>query len=151
MLHSNCMKVKTRIQQYILEQARNGLEGYLPQPKINYDGYCTEQDIAYWPITTVDRIFRIEKSYEIKRIGRYRAFIDWLQGLCSALPVYDGYYTVSRQRLAEWLEQTEAESMRYEDEEVDAKILHLFFREFTCLLEKEQKKLNGKNKAQKNG
>ena len=149
MLKSNCKKVRERIQQYMLEQARNGLEGYLPQKA--YKEFVTQQEIDDSPMTAVNRIFEQEKSWEIKHIGRPFAFIDWLRGLCSALPVYDGCYFRSRQRLQEWLEQTDAEAARYEDFDVDVEILHLYWREFNALLEKEQRELNGNKQQRKNG
>jgi hypothetical protein len=139
MLRSTSKQVKDKIQGWLIELAKEGLQGYLPQK--DYDGQVTEHEIENTPMTAVNRMFEIEKAWQIKQEGRQNAFNDWQRGLCSCLPAYKSlvYYDAIRAKVQEWLEQTDAESARYEDEECDDYFLWLIFREFECIIKKEQK------------
>ena len=86
MLRSTSKQVKDKIQGWLIELAKEGLQGYLPQK--DYDGQVTEQEIENTPMTAVNRMFEIEKAWQIKQEGRQNAFNDWQRGLCSCLPAY---------------------------------------------------------------
>jgi len=55
------------------------------EPKTN-----TEKTLAIW------KIFQSEKGWEVDRIGKQAAFINWLQGLASAMTVDFTYYDQMR-------------------------------------------------------
>ena len=139
MLKSNSKQVKEKIQAWIIELAKEGLQGYLPQK--DYAGQVTEHEIENTPMTAVNRIFEKEKGWELERTGRQAAFYDWQQGCCSTLPAYQRllYGDAMKEKIKEWLEQTDAESAKYEDDECEKFFLWLVYREFECLLKIEQK------------
>ena len=139
MLKSTCKEVKDKIQGWLIELAKEGLQGYLPQK--DYKGHVTEQEIENTPMTAVNRMFEMEKGWQIAQEGRQTAFNDWQRGLCSCLPAYKSlvYYDAIRAKVQEWLEQTDSEANKYEDEVCDDYFLWLIFREFECLIKKEQK------------
>lgn len=60
---------------------------------IDLDGYdYPDAEDSIDRINAVYEIFLSEKGYEIERVGIKQAFIDWLQGLASALTVPFYYF-----------------------------------------------------------
>lgn len=131
-MRTTCKQVRDKIRAYLLDKARDGLLEYLP-------GMATKEEIEQAPFTACDRIFQAEVGWMIARDGRYNAFKHWQQGLCSALPAYNVYTQDNRTLLQDWLSESDAEADRYSDVEVDDMFLHLLFREYSCLLQKELK------------
>lgn len=120
MKRTTSREVKTAIREYLLDC-------------MDFSGYDLDESkmsIAE-KVTTCYRIFKEEKSYEIKRIGERAAFTDWLRGLASALSV-DFYYFDERALIESWLDQQDSE--KYPDEKVDALYWHLLTREFFAML-----------------
>lgn len=131
-MRTTCKQVRDKIRAYLVDNARNGLLEYLPD-------MATKEEIEKTPFSACERIFQAEVGWMIARDGRYNAFKYWQQGLCSALPAYNVYTQDNRKLLQEWLSESDAEADRYSDMEVDDMFLHLLFREYSCLLQKELK------------
>ena len=131
-MRTTCKQVRDKIRAYLLDKARKGLFGCLPDR-------TTKEEIEGTPFSACERIFQEEVGWMIARDGRYNAFKYWQQGLCSALPAYNVYTQDNRKLLQEWLSESDAAADRYSDIEVDNMFLHLLFREYSCLLQNELK------------
>lgn len=131
-MRTTCKQVRDKIRAYLVLKARKGLIGCLPDR-------TTKEEIEQTPVSACDRIFQEEVGWMIARVGRYGAFKFWQQGLCSALPAYNAYTQDNRELLQDWLSESDAEADRYSDTEVDDMVLHLLFREYSFLLQKELK------------
>lgn len=131
-MRTTCKQVRDKIRAYLVDKARNGLLKYLPNT-------TTKEEIEQAPLSECEKIFQSEVGWMIARVGRYGAFKFWQQGLCSALPAYNVYTQDNRKLLQDWLSESDAEADRYSDPEVDDMVLHLLFREYSCLLQKELK------------
>lgn len=131
-MRTTCRQVRDKIRAYLLDKAREGLFECLPNR-------TTKKEIEETPFSACERIFQAEAGWEIARDGRYNAFKYWQQGLCSALPAYNVYTQDNRKLLQEWFSESDAEADRYSDMKVDDMFLHLLFREYSCLLQKELK------------
>lgn len=131
-MRTTCKQVRDKIRAYLVEKARNRLLDYLPN-------MTNKEEIEKAPFSACERIFQAEVGWMIARDGRYDAFKYWQQGLCSALPAYNAYTQDNRELLQEWLFESDAEADRYSDIEVDDMFLHLLYREYSYLLQKELK------------
>lgn len=131
-MRTTCKQVRDKIRAYLVDKARNGLLEYLPD-------MTTKEEIEKAPFSACERIFQAEVGWMIARDGRYNAFKYWQQGLCMALPAYNVYTGDNRRLLQDWLSESDAEADRYSDMEVDDMFLHLLFREYSYLLQKELK------------
>lgn len=83
-------------------------------------------------------IFRSEYSNQIRRMGEYNAFKEWLSGVPGVLTVDFSYYDV-RHILESWLDETEEESARFDDVQVWEQFLHLVTREFFAMVDKAER------------
>lgn len=128
MLKTNTLIVRNAVKNYLL----------ICMDFSNYEGYKDYTIDEQKPFTTCYNIFVSEYGFNIKRIGRYKAFSDWLRGLPSALSV-DFYYDEERQLLKQWLQQTDAESEKYSDDKTDALYWQLLTMEFFKQYDKENK------------
>lgn len=131
-MRTTCKQVRDKIRAYLVDKARDGLLECL-------HNMTTKEEIEKAPFSACERIFKAEVGWMIARVGRYGAFKYWQQGLCSALPAFNVYTQNNRELLQEWLSESDAEADRYSDMEVDDMFLHLLFREYSCLLQKELK------------
>lgn len=131
-MRTTCKEVRDKICAYLVDKARNGLLNNLPNT-------ITKEEIEQAPFSACERIFQAEVGWMIARVGRYGAFKFWQQGLCSALPAYNVYTQDNRKLLQDLLSESDAEADRYSDEEIDDMLLHLLFREYSCLLQEELK------------
>ena len=131
-MRTTCKQVRNKIRAYLVDKAREGLLEYLPD-------MTTYKEIEKTPFSACERIFQAEVGWMIALDGRYNAFKHWQQGLCSALPAYNYYTQDNRELLQEWLSESDAEADRYSDIEVDDMFLHLLYREYSYLLQKELK------------
>lgn len=129
-MRTTCKQVRDKIRAYLIEKAQKGLLEYL-------HGMTTKEEIEQAPLSACERIFQAEVGWMIARVGRYGAFKYWQQGLCMALPAYNVYTGDNRKLLQDWLSESDAEADRYSDVEVDDMLLHLLFREYSLLLQKE--------------
>ena len=82
--------VNQTIRKYLLDNMDfSGYVGYFEgmdtEPKTD-----TEKTLALW------KIFQSEKGWEVDRIGKQASFINWLQGLASAMTVDFTYYDQMR-------------------------------------------------------
>lgn len=83
---------------------------------------------------TIIAVFRLEYSWNIRRMGEYNALKEWMRGLPSVLDTLPlCTYHEARQLVAAWLEETPEESARCDDEAVAAQALHLVARELLAL------------------
>lgn len=131
MLRSTKKEVKEKIRTYILDCM--DFSNY-----IGCDG-CPDAE----PKTDAERvllcrdIFRSEYGYNIRRMGEYNAFKEWLSGVPGVLTVDFSYYDV-RHILESWLDETEEESARFDDVKVWEQFLRLVAREFFAMVDKAE-------------
>lgn len=123
-------EVRQKIRTYILDHI--DLE--------NYIGYelKAEPETTNGKVLACYNIFKNEKSYEISRIGENAAFIDWLQGLASALTV-SFYYEDEKKRLAYWLDESPEMAAQYDNDKADGLYWHLLRREFFWLVDQAKR------------
>lgn len=119
MLKTNCKEVKIVVQNYLLDSIRYDMDNETATHE-------TAVQYAY-------NRFISEYGWNVRRIGEYNAFTEWLRGL--ALPV-DFYYFDERALLEEWLEEEPEESGKYDDLQVDKLYWHLLTREFFSMARK---------------
>lgn len=132
MLRTTKKEVKEKIRAYILENM--DFTGY-----IGYDGYPdTEPKTDGEKVILCRDIFRYEYRYNIRGMGEYHAFREWLCGVPSALTVELSYYG-ARHILESWLEETEEESSRFDDSKMMDQFLHLVAREFFAMVDKAER------------
>lgn len=144
MLKTNSKQVKEKIQDWLIEITREALMGQERQD-------VSQIEIQRQPITTADRIFQKEKDWEIKHYGRQQAFNDWQTGLNGTIPAYKLvlYGEALKNKIMEWLEETEAEANKYDEEANEKLFLWLVYREFEALLAKEKKQSKKQDKDNK--
>lgn len=128
MLKTNTLIVRNAVKNYLLTCMNFS----------NYEGYKDYTIDEQKPFTTCYNIFVSEYGFNIQRIGKYRAFTEYLHGLPSCLTV-DCYYYTERQLLKEWLQETDAESEKYSDDKTDALYWHLLTMEFFKQYDRENK------------
>ncbi len=82
--------VNQTIREYLLDNMDfSGYVGY-------FDDMDTEPKTDTEKTLAIYKIFQSEKGWEVDRIGRTAAFIDWLQGLASAMTIDFTYYDQMR-------------------------------------------------------
>lgn len=121
---------KAAIRAYILDNAADlddfGYDANIPRP--------SSPDNLKETCRAILAIFRLEYGWAVNRMGEYRAFMEWMRGLPSALhtlPLLT--YSEARQIVAGWLQQTAAEAEKYDDTACCDMALHLVTREiFAC-------------------
>lgn len=124
MLRTTSKKATARIRNYIMTNFDKDINTDYGEEfsGIDKDNFC---DVCKCIVTIAKR----EKPF-LRNKNIYMLLEDWFGGLPSllhTLPLLGGYET--REILAEWLEQTEAEQERYSDEEASEFALHLLSRE----------------------
>lgn len=128
MLSSMNIDVKIKIRNYITDSID---EEYLTECGYKHDGSPKELAKATYDCMCNE----FWQGNEKKRTpNRQQALIDYMMGLpgsiCPAWTYYD-----QRLLLKEWLQQTETESEKYNDNEVADKFYHLIAREFYYMLD----------------
>ena len=132
MLRTTKKEVKEKIRAYII--GCMDFSGY-----IGYEGYPdTEPETDGGKVLLCRDIFRSEYDYNIRRMGEYNAFKEWLSGVPGVLTVDFSYYDV-RHILESWLDETEEESARFDDVQVWEQFLHLVTREFFAMVDKAER------------
>lgn len=71
-----------------------------------------------------------EKRYSRSRTG-FNTFKDWAQGLPSAFNTCYYYNRSAVDLLGEWLEETEEEKARFDEDAAEERITRLLYRELT--------------------
>lgn len=119
-LKTNSRKARKNVKQYILDNVDFS----------GYNGYdTTSTDFPTIAHSVLD-IFRSEKRYERRRIGaEFVAFLDWTQGLPSALDCCFWYNRSAVDDLGAILEETEEERARYSEDEAGLLLVKLIYRE----------------------
>lgn len=127
MLRTNSKQAKEAIRKYLQDGFNNSC--YNLDENI-YDG-MTLPDIAKKFI----EILKDEwyKGYNKRNYTNIQsAVIEYLKTLPSSITI-DFYYTRERELLKQWLQETEEESKKYDDEKVDSLYWHLLSREIVAL------------------
>lgn len=119
MLKTTTNKARLNIRNYIMEQCDSE----------NYLGYTIKAKPETWEEVAafIRQTFRDEKRYQIG--NQQELFIDWCQGLPSALDTCYYYNRSVVDDLAVILEETEEEKARYTEEEAEYMLSHLIYRE----------------------
>lgn len=116
-------EVKERIRKEIIEAAQQYAEEYEIE---NYTDTASALNCVYAE-------FKNQFGWKIKQIGEHNAFIEWLKGL----PMQFEYsYFDMRAKIEYWFDQSDEESSKYSDEQVDKLYWNLLAREFFALIKK---------------
>lgn len=73
--------------------------------------------------------FRSEKFYSNSHMGEARDFVDWCQGLPSVLDTCYYYNRSAVDDLAAILEETDSEKNRYTEQQAEARLTAMIYRE----------------------
>ena len=119
-LRTDSRKAKENVRQYILDN-------------INFTGYdannMTGTDFPEIAHSVLD-IFRSEKSWAlVPGCNEFCIFLDWTQGLPSALDCCFWYNRSAVDDLGAILEETEEEKAKYNEEEAGLLLVKLIYRE----------------------
>ena len=119
MLKTTTNKARQNIRQYIIAHCDG--ESYI--------GYTITKQPETWEEVAafIRQTFRDEKRYQIG--NQQELFIDWCQGLPSALDTCYYYNRSAVDDLAVILEETEEEKAKYTEEEAEYMLSHLIYRE----------------------
>lgn len=126
MLRPKLKNVRSKVRQYILDCVCYD----------NYEPDTTKSELWEYKVLWVYEIFRREKGYEIKRVGEWNAFSDWLSGLASALSMPFLYSESARDLLKSWLLWTDWQASRRSEEECVDMVLQMVISEFFEMLYK---------------
>ena len=123
-LRTNSRKARENVRQYILDNV--DFSGYI----VSFIPFGKEKESFTTIAHSVLDIFRSEKRYERHRIGiEFAAFLDWTQGLPSALDCCFWYNRSAVDDLGKILEETEEEKARYDEEDAGILLVKLIYRE----------------------
>lgn len=117
-LRTNSKKARENVWTYIFNNM--DLSGY--EVKVN------EKDFARVAHTVLD-IFRKEKNGYLTKYNEFSTFLDWTQGLPSALDCCYWYNRSAVDDLADILEETNTEKAKYTEEEAALLLTKLIYRE----------------------
>lgn len=123
-LRTNSRKARENVRQYILDNV--DFSGYV----VSFVPFGKEKENFPTIAHSVLDIFRSEKRYEHHRIGvEFVAFLDWTQGLPSALDCCFWYNRSAVDDLGAILEETEEKKAMYNEEEAGLLLVKLIYRE----------------------
>lgn len=134
MLRTNEKKVNEKVKNYIVEHFR---DFQLENPAYEYDHIHTIESVNANNYTEVcnaiNCIFFCEmlendKRWNAGRLSRADAFVNWCQGLPTALDC-DYYLHSAVDLLGEWLEETEEEKKKFSEQQAETKITQILYRE----------------------
>lgn len=127
MLRTNSKQAKEAIRNYLkdgfLDSAYNLDEGI-------YNGLALPEMARKFREIMWDEWYKVNNFKRCPNLQT--AIIEYLKGLPSSIAIAF-YYDEERQLIKEWLQQTESESEKYDDEKVDALFWHLISREIIAL------------------
>lgn len=128
MLRSNSKEVMNRIKKIIMDSYEAAEEYYTYDSgimKAEYNDICKD----------IMNMFYTEKMqfdcrYKAGRISKADLFMDWMQGLPSALPVScDIFLGSAVDFLGDLLDETDEEKARFTDEQAEKRAVYLLYRE----------------------
>lgn len=130
MRRTNSKEAMEAIKNAIIESYNNCEEYYTfdgGQMKTEYNGICADILNAFY----IEKC-KYDNRYNAGRISKQDLFMDWMQGLPSALDIADDIFLGSAvDWLGEILEQTEQEKAKYTDEQAEKTACYLIYRELT--------------------
>lgn len=134
MLKTNEKKLNNKIQNYIISNFKD-LQAC--DPTYKYDHLHTIESVNADNYTEVCNainciffceMLEYDNRWNAGRLSRYDAFINWCQGLPTALNC-DYYLHSAVDLLGEWLEETEEEKKKFTERQAEEKITYLLYRE----------------------
>lgn len=117
-LRTNSKKARENVRTYILNHIDLG----------SYNIVINTKDFAQAAHGIID-IFREEKSGYLTNYNDFPIFLDWTQGLPTALDCCYWYNRSAVDDLGAILEETEAEKAKYTEEEAGLLLTKLIYRE----------------------
>lgn len=132
MLKTNSKKVINKINNYIIDSINFE---YFPELKEGANLEEIKSAILKEFITIKLKNFNCGDAFTVlERFYNnniYEAFKDWVQGLPSSFDTLYYYNTSAIDLVGDWLEQTEEERNRYNEQEAEELASRLIFRELT--------------------
>ena len=130
MRRTNSKEAMEAIKNAIIESYNNCEEYYTydgAEAKTEYNDICKDIMDAFF-----NEKCKHDNRYNAGRISKQDLFIDWMQGLPTALDVADDIFLGSAvDWLGDILEQTDTEKARYTDEQAEKTACYLLYRELT--------------------
>lgn len=122
MLRTNSKKARENIRQWILDNLGSDYEAgtFQEAAKIIKEHFYAE-------------MIRYHNGFKAGRVSRFELFKDWTSGLPGALCCDDIYLRPVVPVLARILEETEAEASKYSEDEAEAKLVALIYRELEAV------------------
>ena len=122
MLRTNSKKARENIRQWILENLGSDYEAgtFQEAAKIINEHFYAE-------------MIKHDNRYKAGRVSRFELFKDWTSGLPGALCCDDIYLRPVVPVLALILEETEAEASKYSEDQAEAKLIALIYRELEAV------------------
>lgn len=119
MLKTTTNKARLNIRAYIMDHCEAE----------NYIGYTIDKEPETWEEVAafIRQTFRAEKRYQ--KENQQELFVDWCQGLPSALDTCYYYNRSAVDDLAVILEETEEEKAKYTESQAEEMLTHLIYRE----------------------
>lgn len=118
------------------KQARENVRQYI-RDNTDFCGYSALKMIsprlASFPSLAIDimNVFRTEKRHNMNKHNEFQTFLDWTQGLPSALDCCYWYNRPAVDDLGDILEQTGEERSRYDEEQAGQLLTWLIYRELS--------------------
>ena len=121
-LKTNSKKARENIRQWILDNLGSDYEAgtFQEAAKIINEHFYAE-------------MIKHDNRYKAGRVSRFELFKDWTSGLPGALCCDDIYLRPVVPVLARILEETEAEASKYSEDEAEAKLVALIYRELEAV------------------
>lgn len=118
MLKTNSKKARENIRRYIVDYTTS-------------DGYDVKKEPETWEECRdfIRATFESEMKWNIERKGKLFAFVDWCQGLPSALDTCYYYTRSAVEDLGAILEETAEEKARFTEPQAEERLTGLIFRE----------------------
>lgn len=135
MRRTNSKEAMEAIKKAIIESYEAAEEYYTydnKEAKTDYNDICKDILTAF-----ENEKVKYDCQYRAGRISKYSLFCDWMAGLPTAFPVSDDIFLGSAvDWLADILDETEEEKVRYTDDKAEAAACNLLYRELTKHAEK---------------
>ena len=121
-LKTNSKKARENIRQWVLDNLGSDYEAgtFQEAAKIIKEHFYAE-------------MIKHDNRYKAGRVSRFELFKDWTSGLPGALCCDDIYLRPVVPVLARILEETEAEASKYSEDEAEAKLVALIYRELEAV------------------
>lgn len=127
-LRTNSKKAKENIANYIMESFHDSdYEAWNNIELTEYADICTAILSTFY----VEKV-RHDKAYAMHRVSLQDLFFDWCQGLPSILNTCYYYNVNARDLLGSFLDESASEKMKYTEEQAEACITRLLWRELNA-------------------